>query len=298
MLRIITIFLWIASANAQVLVFEESFDSQTLNSTVSGWTYEPGNTWKVVEDSTLDSSAPHHAFGTTSSQQNVGVPLSSVVSLTSPGDALQVEFQYRYVTPPASPGLQPFNFFRFGLYNSNGTASVFQDDVGYLADVSYWSGTGSGPKSGDFSIRSEQNVFPSFNMGILLDNKSAIDSGPPAIPETGDILTLANSARVLEGEDGTGVHEAVLRVTMHSTGPELELFWDGDLEASTGAISGLILSSFDTIYFEAPSDNSGFLVDSIKVAVVPESRTVALVAVSLLLGIFITAKRRLCGFLP
>jgi len=246
-------------------IFSENFDSYSINSTVPGWTYQTPKGWSVQQDAALDPTTPHHVFFNNSAgQQNIGIPIGSVVSLTAPGEYLELSFDYRYSAAPDSPGMQPFNFVRFGLYSSNGTSSIYADDIGYIGDISYWTENSTAPKSGDFSIRKEVNVYEDFTMGVLLDNESATNFGPPPTPETGDILTVKSEAKdSSHGEDGTTNHSAALRLMALPLGGYAQLYWDGNRVAN--ALDLKPLSIFDTIYLEAPSDHNGFAIDNLSV---------------------------------
>ena len=84
------------------------------------------------------------------------------------GEALSVKVDYQFLSEPTSPGMQHFNFMRFGAYHDQDTTD-YGDDNGYLADVSYWKTdtTSGATKSGDYAIRKETNFYTDFDLGPL-----------------------------------------------------------------------------------------------------------------------------------
>ena len=201
-------------------------------------------------------------------QTNLKVEFPSAITLAE-GEALRVKVDYLYTSPPSSPGLQMYNFLRFGAYDDQGTGE-FTDDEGYLADVSYWkdSSGASSSKSGDYAIRKEANVFDDFDMGPLLDNESAANHGPPSAPEAGDIVTLQTydgmSATWPKWEDDgtTEEHAAVLCLVNVGGTIEARLFhaFPPTYVGSAVDIGSGAQLTFNSIYLESPSDNNGFLV--------------------------------------
>ena len=128
--------------------------------------------WTVATDPILDPVPARNIYQSTGAQTNLKVVFPTV-NLAA-GESLRVKVDYRYLASPSDPGIQPYNFLRFGAYNTHSTAS-FTDDQGYLADVSYWESattSGSFSKDGDYSIRREDNVWDDFDMGPLLDNST------------------------------------------------------------------------------------------------------------------------------
>lgn len=261
----------------------ENFTSTAVGSTVSGWTYEGSNQWRVIDtDTTLDPTAPNHTFynngkGFTTGQQNVGVPFANTT--LGVGDYISVSANYHYLAAPDNPSsfspALPFNFFRMGLYNANRgssstiTGSTYTDDQGYIGDVSYWQNSaisGSTTKTGDYAVRKEVNLFEDFRMGVLLDNLSGAMVGP-----ANDIQTLNATAKPTDDGIAT-VHSVMLKLTNTGLGIATELYVDGSGTASasyvdlfSGYTFGAPVTTFDTLYFEAPSDNNGFAIDSLSV---------------------------------
>ncbi len=260
--------LMIQQASAAV-VYSENFNSTTVGSTVAGWAYEGGNIWQVTTDATLDPTAPNHVFSNAGNgQQNVGVNFASgtPIMLGSTGDWIKVSFDYRYSGTPVNPGFQPYNFFRYGLYNK-GSNTTFTDDIGYLADVSYWDHADAN-KDGDWNIRKEVNVYDAFINGILLDNLSSTDPGP-----SGDMLSLITRgpAPTKSFTDGATPHSTSLLITRNGLNVEMALYQDGILRAKGGDLSSPLMD-FNTLYFESPSDSTGFALDNllIETGSVPE----------------------------
>ena len=189
------------------------------------------------------------------------------------GGWIKVSYDYRYSGTPASPGSQPYSFFRYGLYNK-GTNTTFSDDIGYLADVSYWDHA-EASKDGDWHIRKEVNVYDAFINGILLDNFSSTDPRP-----SGDMLSLITTgpAPTKSCTDGATPHSTSLLITRNGVNVVLALYQDGILRAN-GSDSSSPLMDFNTLYFESPSDSTGFALDNllIETGSVPEpSRMVLL----------------------
>lgn len=267
------------------VIYSQNFDAAGIGTTIAGWTHETGNPWTVQTDATLDPTGNvyRNSGGSLSDdQKNVGLN-HTPVTLGGVGDFIQASFDYRYLAAPTSAGNQPFNFFRFGLYTNNGTGSTYYDDVGYLADVTYWDNTTPGPptKYGEFALREEANWYsgvtpPEHFSAVLLDNESAANYTPPPFPTVGDIVTLANVAKTVA--DGTSVHTATLRLTRTSTGIETRLNYDGSDQVFVVDTTSPNYV-FDTLYFEGPSDSNGFAVDNILIETgsVPEPSRAALV---------------------
>ena len=264
----------VQQASATV-VYSENFDAAGIGSTIAGWAYEGTNIWQVTTDATLDPTAPNQVFSNTGNgQQNVGINFASGTPtlLGGTGDWIKVSFDYRYSGTPTSPGLQPYNFFRYGLYNK-GSNTTFSDDIGYLADVNYWDNA-SASKDGDYNIRKEINVYNAFSNGILLDNLSSTDPSP-----SGDMLSLITGpAPTKSFDDGATPRSTSLLITRNGFNVDLALYQDGVLRA-TGNDSASALMIFDTLYFESPSDSTGFALDNLLIETwaAPEpSRTVLL----------------------
>ncbi len=114
------------------LVVDVEFDSDTVGaeSGHSSLVHSSTTDWTVVEDGGTKY------YESTASQTNLKVEFPSTITLAN-GEALRVKVDYQYMSPPTDPGTQPFNFLRFGAYHDQGTLD-YGDDVGYLADVSYW----------------------------------------------------------------------------------------------------------------------------------------------------------------
>ena len=289
-----------SQAQAQVTtdIYTEDFTSTSTGNQVGDWIHSGAPNWAVTTDSTLDSSSPHHVYFTTASQENVEVPFAGVSLSVDQG--IQVTFDYRYTAAPDDPGNTGFNFFRFGLYNNQNTAG-YGDDHGYLADVSYWDNmVTSANKSGDYSLREENNVFADFDLGPLLDNNNSSDSGPPASPESGDIVTMFEDDDVTSSNftkttvDGTSVHTVTLLIGRQNGGVEVSLFHDGSTEAILeGWDDDGYVTTFNTVFFESPSDNNGFMIDNLSIqtlSAVPEPSTYAAIFGGL--GLMFAAWRR------
>ncbi len=269
-----------AALNGAAVIPPITFDLDTLGSP-SGNPHLVHSTmpdWTVVTDSVLDPVPPEQVYRSVHDQTNLKVEFAPV-SLAV-GESLRVKVDYRYDAPPNDPGMQPFNFLRFGAYQTYGTAS-FTDDQGYLADVSYWEDnatSGSTTKDGDFSLRREDNVWDDFDLGPLLDNQvSPPDWRPPSIPETGDIRTLVQPDGSMatwpkSADEGTGMdHAAVICITNRGDYVEICLFHGFPVVMVGRAVdtSGSPIVTFDAVYLESPSDNSGFHVDNIGIQHLP-----------------------------
>jgi hypothetical protein len=266
-----------AQQSSATVVYSENFNSTSVGSTIAGWAYESGNIWQVTTDATLDPTAPNHVFSNAGNgQQNVGVKFASgaPTSLGATGDWIKVSFDYRYSGAPDSPGLQPYNFFRYGLYNK-GSNTTFTDDIGYLADVSYWDHADPS-KDGDWNIRKEVNVYDAFSNGILLDNLSSTDPGP-----SGDMVSLITRGPAPKKSftDGATAHSTSLLITRNGFNVDLALYQDGILQA-TGSDSAFAIVDFNTLYFESPSDSTGFALDNllIETGAAPEPSRMVLLA--------------------
>jgi hypothetical protein len=238
----------------------QSSNPNIVHSTIADWT--------VVTDSVLDPAAPENVYESTQDQTNIKIEFPATT--LAPGETLRVKVDYKYVATPTSPGIQQYNFLRFGAYQTFGTAT-FTDDIGYLADVSYWQ-QGSGAKSGDYSIRREDNVWDDFDLGPLLDNQvSPVAFTPPAVPETGDIVTMFQPDGMMANwpkpfDDGvTSDHAAVICVSNTGTAVEVCLYhgFPPTLIGKAVDSSAAPIVTFDTVYLESPSDNNGFHVDNI-----------------------------------
>ena len=259
-----------SSAVAQLIIPVVDFDGDVVGSPSANpnIVHSTIPDWVVAVDTILDPAAPEQVYESTSDQTNIKVEFPATT--LAPGQTLRVKVDYRYVSPPNSPGMQQFNFLRFGAYETFSTAT-FTDDIGYLADVSYWQ-QGAGPKSGDYSIRREDNVWDDFDLGPLLDNQiSPLNFTPPAIPETGDIRTMSqpdgfNANWPKPFDDGTvNDHAAVLCISNTGTTTEVCLYhgFPPVLIGKAVDTTGSPIVTFDTVYLESPSDNNGFHIDNI-----------------------------------
>ena len=258
-----------------------SFDLDTVGSQSANpyLVHSTSPDWVVATDPVLDPVPAENVYQSVHSQTNLKVEFPPVT--LGVGESLRVKVDYRYLAQPNNPGIQPYNFLRFGAYNTHGTAT-FTDDQGYLADVSYWenaSTSGSTTKDGDYSIRREDNVWDDFDMGPLLDNDmSPVNWTPPAIPETGDIRTMmapdgsmANWPKPFD--DGTSdEHAAVICITNNGSEVDVCLFHGFPPVMVGRAVdtSGSPIVTFDAVYLESPSDNSGFNIDNIGIQHLPE----------------------------
>ena len=266
---------------AAMVIPSVSFDSDTVGSQ-SGDPYLVHSTmpdWRVVTDALLDPVPASNVYHSMRDQTNLRVVFPTV-SLAV-GESLRVKVDYRYLAQPNDPGIQPFNFFRFGAYESHSTAT-YTDDQGYLADVSYWesaASSGSATKDGDYAIRREDNVWDDFDMGPLLDNDmSPVSWTPPSVPETGDIRTLLQPDGSLatwpkNADEGTSDdHAAVICITNNGSHVEICLYHGFPAVMIGRAVdrSANPIVSFDTIYLESPSDNSGFNIDNIGIQHLPQ----------------------------
>jgi hypothetical protein len=92
----------------------------------------------------------------------------------------------------------------------------------------------------------------------------------------GDIQTLARTSKPTA--DGLTVHSAALKLTNNGAGIQAEIFVDGSTSAVcttvdpfSGYTYDVPIVDFDTLWFEAPSDNNGFAIDNVTVkTTVPE----------------------------
>ncbi|MDG1891358.1 MAG: hypothetical protein P8L18_08605, partial [Verrucomicrobiota bacterium] len=231
--------------------------------------------WVVETDPILDPMVPENVYRSNSDQTNLKVTFPSTT--LAPGETLRVKVDYRYLSPPTVPGIQPFNFLRFGAYQTHGTPT-FLDDKGYLADVSYWQ-QGSASKDGDYSIRREDNVWEDFDTGPLLDNQVTPPAvTPPAMPETGDIVTMKKSDGIASAnwtktfDDGVvDDHAAVICISNTGTTTEVCLYhgFPPTLIGRAIDVTGSPIVTFDSVYLESPSDNNGFLIDNIGIQHLP-----------------------------
>ena len=151
------------------VIGEVSFDSDTVGgaSAHASLVHSPTLTdWTVVEDAGVKY------YESNEDQTNLKIEFTEVT--LADGEALRVKVDYQFLSEPTSPGMQPFNFLRFGAYHDQDTTD-YGDDEGYLADVSYWKTdtTSGATKSGDYAIRKETNFYDHFDLGPLLDNVSA-----------------------------------------------------------------------------------------------------------------------------
>merc|ERR1711916_74029 len=225
--------LQVSGAFAAMVIPPVTFDSDTVGSPSGNpnLVHSSMVDWQVATDAVLDPVPAENVYQSTHDQTNLKVEFPSV-SLAV-GESLRVKVDYRYVAQPNDPGIQPYNFLRFGAYNTQGTSS-YTDDQGYLVDVSYWesaSTSGSSTKDGDYSIRREDNVWDDFDMGPLLDNDtSPVNWTPPPVPETGDIRTMVQPDGTMAtwpkiADDGTSSdHAAVICITNHGSEVEVCLF--------------------------------------------------------------------------
>ena len=173
---------------------------------------------------------------------------------------LRVKVDYQFLSEPTSPGMQPFNFLRFGAYHDQDTTD-YGDDEGYLADVSYWKTdtTSSATKSGDYAIRKETNFYNDFDLGPLLDNVSATDYSPPAVIDTGDIVTMGSWTK--SADEGTTDEHAAVLCLVNDGGVITASLTHAFPIAYIGSVSDTATGSivtFNTVYLESPSDNNGF----------------------------------------
>ncbi|MDA7521100.1 hypothetical protein N8566_00925 [Verrucomicrobia bacterium] len=255
------------------LVVSVEFDSDTVGaeSSHSSLVHSSTTDWTVVEDSGTKY------YESTGSQTNLKVEFPSTVTLAN-GEALRVKVDYQYMSPPTDPGTQPFNFLRFGAYHDQGTTD-YGDDIGYLADVSYWQQdtAPSATKTGDYAVRKEANFYNDFDLGPLLDNRSSTQYQPPTTPETGDIITMFDASGMratwpkLADEGTSDEHAAVLCLVNVDGTLEARLFHGFPVTyIGSGVESGLdVQLSFNSIYLESPSDNTGFRVRRIAAQHVP-----------------------------
>ena len=255
------------------LVVNVEFDSDTVGAE-SGHTslvHSSTTDWTVVEDGGTKY------YESTASQTNLKVEFPSTITLAN-GEALRVKVDYQYMSPPTDPGIQPFNFLRFGAYHDQGT-SDYGDDVGYLADVSYWQQdtTPSATKTGDYAVRKEDNFYDDFDLGPLLDNRSVTEYQPPLTVETGDIVTMFDASGMRAtwpkpADEGTSAEHAAVLCLVNVDGTlEARLFHGFPVSyIGKGVESGAnVQLSFNSIYLESPSDNNGFRVRRIAAQHVP-----------------------------
>lgn len=283
--------LFIQQASATT-VYSNNFDSATVGTQVGGWVHEDSVTWQVASDTTgaLSGNVYRNPGGNTSTDQsNVGVNFSSIV-LGSTGDYIRANFDYAFeaapsiITTPPPNFNQGFNFFRFGLYTNSSTSTHYEDDKGYLGDLSYWDNTTNTPyKFGDYSVREEANIYhytggPLDYSSVLLDNKSATDYGPPDPMTNGDIVAINSVAKTTIDSINTK-YSASLLITRTSSGVDVTLYRDSGA-GLVAVASGTALSSyysFDTLYFEGTSNSNGFVVDNLTITTnVPEPTRVLL----------------------
>ena len=258
-----------------------TFDSDSVGSQ-SGNPYLVHSTmadWQVATDAILDPLPAENVYQSTHDQTNLRVVFPTV-SLAV-GESLRVKVDYRYLAQPNDPGIQPFNFLRFGAYETHSTAT-YTDDRGYLADVSYWesaASSGSGTKDGDYAVRREDNVWDDFDLGPLLDNDtSPVNWTPPAVPETGDIRTLQQADGSMATwpkmtDEGTSDdHAAVICITNSGSYVEVCLYHGFPAVMVGRAVdrSANPIVTFDSLYLESPSDNSGFNIDNIGIQHLPQ----------------------------
>ena len=255
------------------LVVDVEFNSDTVGaeSGHSSLVHSSTTDWTVVEDSGVKY------YESTASQTNLKVEFPSTITLAN-GEALRVKVDYQYMSPPTDPGTQPFNFLRFGAYHDQGT-SDYGDDVGYLADVSYWQQdtTPSATKTGDYAVRKEDNFYNDFDLGPLLDNRSVTEYQPPLTVETGDIVTMFDASGMRAtwpkpADEGTSAEHAAVLCLVNVDGTlEARLFHGFPVTyIGSGVESGAdVQLSFNSIYLESPSDNNGFRVRRIAAQHVP-----------------------------
>lgn len=86
----------------------QSSNPNLVHSTIADWT--------VVNDSVLDPAAPENVYESTQDQTNIKVEFPATT--LAPGETLRVKVDYKYVAAPTSPGIQPYNFLRFGAYQT------------------------------------------------------------------------------------------------------------------------------------------------------------------------------------
>ena len=230
--------------------------------------------WTVVEDGGVKY------YESTGSQTNLKVEFPSTITLAN-GEALRVKVDYQYTSPPTAPGTQLFNFLRFGAYDDQGTPNDYRDDIGYLADVSYWQQDTdpSATKTGDYAVRREDNFYNDFDLGPLLDNLSVTDFGPPLTPETGDIVTMTQASGMSATwpkpfDEGTSAEHAAVLCLVNVDGTlEARLFHGFPVTyIGSGVESGEdVQLSFNSLYLESPSDNNGFRVRRIAAQHVPDT---------------------------
>ncbi|MDB4796775.1 hypothetical protein OAG77_01110, partial [bacterium] len=271
----------VGGAFAAMVIPPVTFDSDTVGaqSANPNLVHSSMVDWQVATDSILDPVPAENVYQSTNGQTNLKVAFPTVTLAV--GESLRVKVDYRYLAQPNDPGMQPYNFLRFGAYDTHGT-TTFTDDQGYLADVSYWESamtSGSTTKNGDYSIRREDNVWDDFDLGPLLDNDmSPVNWTPPAVPETGDIRTMARpdgsmATWAKASDEGTSSdHAAVICITNNGNEVEVCLFHGFPAVMVGRAVdrSGGGIVNFDAIYLESPSDNSGFNIDNIGIQHLPQ----------------------------
>ena len=237
------------------VIGEVSFDSDTVGgaSAHASLVHSPTLTdWTVVEDAGVKY------YESNEDQTNLKIEFTEVT--LADGEALRVKVDYQFLSEPTSPGMQHFNFLRFGAYHDQDTTD-YGDDEGYLADVSYWKTdtTSGATKSGDYAIRKETNFYDHFDLGPLLDNVSATDYSPPAVIDTGDIVTMGSWTKSAD-EGITDEHAAVLCL-VNDGGVITASLTHAFPIAYIGSVSDTAADSmvtFNTVYLESPSDNNGF----------------------------------------
>lgn len=188
-------------------------------------------------------------------QQAVGNQFGMVSLGTNIGDRLSLSFAFRFTKIVTGNGTA----LRFGLYSDNGTTvtgdgqkPLTDNDRGYFGEFGF--GT----------ISAAAVMAESGGGGALLEGNDVVDKTTGSTPfAINDLLA----------------HSALFTLTRDINGVILDLTIDGASRA-TGGDSTLILTTFNELAFENRDKELDFLVDNVKLELVPvpEPSTMALFA--------------------
>lgn len=191
----------------------------------------------------------------------------SAFTLSSEGDYLELNFDLRF--PSGSPTSNSQGF-RFGLYNSNGTAPTADGQNLTTNDFGYYSALGTGGTAGKFIFETEANGF----LGGGTQNQLV-----------GGGTTALNDALA---------HQITFRLERVATGLSVDLSFDG------GSILAVVDTSPTTYTFDqigiglgsVSSTDDNYRIDNVQLTAVPEPSSLMLVGIALAGGLTVFRGRR------
>ena len=269
-----------ASTTQAAVVFDDTFEDggRTNGSDPTDIVWYVANqniTLGVVNNSFAGGSstkALQADQGTTDAFKRVMGQFSST-SLAD-GDTLSLSFAFRSVT--ATPANNS-NGFRFGIYNSNGTKiTVDEPSTGYNSAA----GTREDDDFG-YNVRIPTGTAASPD---LIDEAAGDNTLGGAIAPS-----IRNAGPTSIGVNSTAAH--LIEVLIARTGSQLDFTLKYDTATvATGTDSGSIITTFDAVYFGTGSTtNFDYMIDNVKLEIVPEPAALGLFAAS---GLLVGRRRR------